>query len=488
MSDGLTVVGFSSERDLKPEFVTFTDPFIMEALKFTDAPPGLYSTLEGYSRSYYSREAHIASILKYDKINKSAPSNIEWNTVKKEAFTMFQSFPKVLVFSASEETKHFGLVKYHQGTSAGYNYNLNPAPNPSHKGTREQPNYQRAIRIASKIVRECKTQFEAGTWNEYLKSIPLDSTPDVAFTRTQLTELPKTKVRNVFGEAFHYVILEGLFAQPLIERFMTLQSFYFIGEDPIYGVPNLLNQITPDREQFIVFDWSGFDSSVHVFEIELAFDLLREMIIFPDHLTSLIYEYVVRLFISRKLASPDGTIYLRTGGIPSGSYFTHLVGSIINHNRIQYLFKRIGVPISSIRTHGDDSLVIPERTIEDLIGIILEAEQLGWFISDKSIVTIYKHEVEFLGRSTKFGTSYRDSLKALRLLAYPEYPVEDPQISIARLKGIDYDTGSRVRYIPEIYNYLKERYGDSNLPLPRQFKRFTFNEFISLDDTLINLI
>jgi len=487
MSNGLTVVGFSSERDLKPEFVTYTDPFIMEAFESINAPFGLYATLEGYSRSYYSKEAHIASIMKYDKIDVAEPSNDEWIAVKSETTSLFRSFTKVRVFSAKAETKHFGLVKYHQGTSAGYNYNRNPPPFPSHKGTREQANYQRARNIASKIVHECETHFKAGTWDTYLKGIPMDSTPDVAFTRTQLTELPKTKVRNVFGEAFHYVLLEGLIAQPLIEAFMKMKTFYFIGEDPLYGVPTLLETIQPDREQFLVFDWSGFDSSVSVFEIELAFNLLKEMIIFPDETTSLIFEYVKTLFISRKLASPDGRIFLRRGGIPSGSYFTHLVGSIINYVRINYLFKRINVPIDSIRTHGDDSFVVPGKPVDELTGIILEAAKLGWFISDKSILTACKHEVEFLGRSSKFGTSYRDSLKALRLLAFPEYPVDDPQISIARLKGIDVDTGSRVRFIPEIYQYLRTKYGDQNVKLPSQFERFTFQKFIALDDDIFNV-
>lgn len=473
MSFGLIAVATSIERTTRTEFTTYTDEFILEALKSTNTPPGIFNDLENYSRSYYTKEGHIESILKYAKFNKPEPSYPEWNHTKEEIFNEFSTFPKVRSFSAKPENRDFKRVKYHQGTSAGYGYNGNPHPYPSRKGAPNQSNYKRAIKIASKIVHTCEAKHKDGKWQEFLTSVPLDSTPDVAFTRTQLTELPKLKVRNVFGETFHYVFLEGLFAQPLIEQFMLMNTFYFIGKDPITGVTKLIEGIPPDREQFAVFDWSGFDSSVHVYEIKFAFSLLRSMLVFPDKTTELIFEYIETLFISRKLASPDGRIFLRTGGIPSGSYFTHIVGSTINYVRITYLFKRLNIKHDLIRTHGDDSLVAFIDHVEDLTGIVQEAAQQGWFIKvTKSQLVSSKHEIEFLGRYSKFGTNYRDELRGLRLLVYPEYPVDDPQISIARLKGIEHDTGHRIQLIPQVYHYLAQRYGDDNIALPKEFRRF----------------
>jgi len=273
---------------------------------------------------------------------------------------------------------------------------------------------------------------------------------------------------------------EGLSAQPLIEQFMNMDTFYYIGEDPVTGVSRLIEGIPPDREQFVVFDWSGFDSSVHVYEIEFAFDLLESMLIFPDRASELVFKYVKTLFISRKLASPDGRVFLRIGGVPSGSYFTHIVDSIINYVRIKYLLYRLNIKYDLIRTHGDDCLVTLIDHVEDLTGIVNEGASEGWFInSDKSNLTGYKHEIEFLGRRSKYGTNYRDELRGFRLLVYPEYPVDDPQISIARLKGIDNDTGNRILYIPELYNYLKQKYGDEELELPKHFKRFNLTELYS---------
>lgn len=485
MSIGLIEISRSLPRELRAEFITHVDPHIMEGLKYLTTPPGILNQLENYSRSYYSKEAHIASILKYRKQILDSPANDEWTQTVDEAKRLFASFQKVPVMSAKPDSRNLKKVKYHQGTSAGYGYHGNPHPYPSHKGAPNGPNHKRAVRIAAAAINGCDEAFNAGTWNEFLDSLPMDSTPDVAFTRTQLTELPKFKVRNVFGEAFHYVLLEGLFAQPLIEQFMRMDTFYYIGDDPITGVSELIDSIPPDREQFLVFDWSGFDSSVQTYEIELAFDLLESMIIFPDNLTHLVYQYVRKLFISRKLASPDGVVYLRISGIPSGSYFTHIVGSIINYIRITYLLKRFGVSIYKIRTHGDDCFVVPLSQVTSLTGIVTEAATHGWSINlEKSQLLHDRHLIEFLGRSSKYGTNYRDQTRALRLLVYPEYPVDDPQISIARLKGIFEDTGSRIPLFVSLYHYMNQKFGDQNVDLPRQFKRFVQSELYSYDPVL----
>jgi hypothetical protein len=418
--------------------------------------------------------------MKYDKPSQFAPSNDEWRSVVQDASREFAHFPKVNVLSAKREAASFAQVRYHQGTSAGYGYSDNPGQYPTHKGPPDGPQAKKARRIAARSVHECEEAHRDGRWNKFIEELPLNSTPDVAFTRTQLVELPDFKVRNVFGECFHYVILEGLFAMPLINTFMQLDSFYFIGQDPVTGVPRLIDSMSDQWTQFVLLDWSGFDSSVQVYEIELAFDLLEIMINFPDNLTRLVFNYVKRLFITRKLAAPDGTVYLRYGGVPSGSYFTHLIDSIINWIRISYLFKVAQIPINFVRTHGDDGFVVPGRHIDNLDDVMHEANLRLWKIkAEKSKLVQTKSEIEFLGRTSRSGVSYRDSLKTMRLLLYPEYRVDDPQISIARIKGLDSDSGYRVQYIPEIYRSLTAKYGDTGIDLPRKFRRFNLIEQVT---------
>lgn len=470
MFSGLTLLDTLPTRLVKDEFTTHTDPYVLEALSHFSSP-GDRSLLENWSKSYYTLEAHMDSILKYAKPIFPEPTTTEWSTVLTESLEYFQTLPKVTVMSAKTD---FDNVRYRQSTSAGYSYLDNPQPYPTHKGVPHGPNHKRAKRIASSIVRKCKSEHDAGNFPHFLSTLAQDSTPDVAFTRTQLSELPSTKVRNVFGECFHYVILEGLIAQPLISAFMQLDSFYYIGDDPLLGVPQLINHLSDDEKcSYVTLDWSGFDSSVQPYEIELAFNLIRSLIIFPDQETRLVFEYVKTLFLTRKILAPDGQLFLRYGGIPSGSYFTHLVDSIINWIRIKYLFKRVQIHPSFIKTHGDDSLIVIDTMFESLEPLVAEANLNHWPLKPEKIALVRdKSEIEFLGRSTSNLVNYRDPIKCFRLMVYTEYPVDDPQISIARVKAILTDSGLTLPHATEIYNFLKIKYGDYNIPLPAQFQQF----------------
>jgi hypothetical protein len=469
---GLEQLHDQRSRDVRIEFTTHVDPFIEEGFRAIMAAGSLLK-FSGWSRSYYTQSGHVESLMNFNKIILSEPDTLEWTTLKAESSAYFHNLPRVPSLSALTD---FDKVKFHQGTSAGYGYTFNPGPYPTHKGLPNGPNHKRAKTIASKIVHECIKHRNDHMFDNFIENVPNDSTPDIAFTRTQLTELPNLKIRNVFGECFHYVLLEGLFAQPLIEAFMALDTFYFIGENPVTAVPNLINSLIPRDQYFLSLDWSKFDSSVQPYEIELAFDLIESTIDFPDEATRLIFKYVRRLFMKRKLLSPDGRLFMRYSGVPSGSYFTHLIDSIINWNRVRYLFKLHRLTHGVLVTHGDDCLVEIFGFHDCLNELADDAEKLGWYIKrEKSQLFKDRFRITFLGRSSKHGANFRDVDRCLRLMYYPEYPVTDPQISIARLKAIDADSGFHIPLIQNVYHYLARKYGDHQLALPREFRRYFDN-------------
>lgn len=478
---GLAELHEAPSRNLRTQFTTYVDPFIEEGFKAVMAA-GHLTKLLGWSRSYYTLEGHLETLLKFRKVIKPEPSDDFWTATKRESFEYFSNLPKVVPFSAALEAHQFDEVKYHQSTSAGYGYNDPLSPYPTQKGPLNGVNHTRAKKIASKIVHQCMSKFTEGIFDSFIESIPDDSTPDIAFTRTQLVELPNIKVRNVFGECFHYVLLEGLFAQPLIERFMAIDTFYFIGHDPVKGVPDIINSL-PDRDQyFLTVDWSAFDASVQPYEIEHAFDLMESILTFPDIQTKLIFKYVKRLFIKRKIISPDGRVYMRYSGVPSGSFFTHIVDSIVNWTRIRYLFHKNRLTHGLLKTHGDDALAELFNPDEDsLKSMVEDASLLGWYIkTEKSQLFKDRSQIIFLGRSSRHGHNYRDPDRCMRLMYYPEYPVTDPQISIARLKSIDADSGYNIPLIQNVYHYLNLKYGDHGVPLPKEFKTFSFHDYVNI--------
>jgi len=469
---GLTQLHEVPQREVRPEFTTHVDPFIEEGFRALMLL-GTLGKFTGWSRSYYTKSGHMESILKFNKRIMPEPTTDEWQQVKQESFDYFAKLPRVSPFPALEKGS-FDKVKYHSGTSAGYGYTANVQPYVTHKGPINGPQHKRAKGIAAKIVYECKAMHEHGEFNDYLERVPDDSTPDIAFTRTQLVELPNTKIRNVFGECFHYVLLEGLFACPLIEMFMQQDTFYFIGKDPVLGVPDLINQLPPrDEAYYLSLDWQQFDASVQPYEIDLAFDLLESILDFPDQTTRLIFKYVRRLFMKRKVVTPDGRVMMRYSGVPSGSYFTHLIDSIVNWIRMRYLFKRFRIEYGTLVTHGDDGFAELLNFHDCLLEMVDYAKTLGWYIKvEKSQLFKDRYRISFLGRSSRHGTNYRDEDRCLRLMYYPEYPVSDPQISIARLKAIDADSGYRIPLIQNVYHYLAAKYGDYQMELPREFRRY----------------
>lgn len=62
-------------------------------------------------------------------------------------------------------------------------------------------------------------------------------------------------------------------------------------------------------------------------------------------------------FINTKIMLPDGRMVRKDHGIPSGSYFTSLVGSLSNAVICNYLMNIMGMEIKKQHYLGDDSLI-----------------------------------------------------------------------------------------------------------------------------------
>lgn len=456
---GLIVLERISERQSRDEFRIIIDEYAKEAINLY-VPATLRFELEGWARSFYVLEKHVEAIEAYNRPKMPEPSTTAWIKAKQYVLNEFRTFPK----QRSISYKDFDSVKWISSSSAGYGY-------VGCKG--ENENYHRAKRVAVTIAEKLNHD------RTYVSEAIKESTPDVAFTRTQLSQLKvKTKVRNVWGEAFHYVLLEGLFADPLIARFKDLESFYFIGQDPLLAVPILIEEILAEKDYVYMFDWSGFDSTVQEWEIRFAFQCLETMLIFPSTIEHQIWRFLIELFIYRKIAGPNGVLYLKTQGIPSGSCFTNIIGSITNYVRIQYMFLSLTNRVAKAYTHGDDSLAavdsvqfIPMERFSEV------CDPLQWTINtSKSAVSRREENVSFLSRTVREKQNARDELTCLRMLLYPEYDVPSGDISALRAQSISLDAGINSHYLYLIYIYLKEKYGLAT-SLPYQLRFWDPNEY-----------
>ncbi|QED42884.1 ORF1 [Panax cryptic virus 2] len=441
--------------------ITYQDEFALGELLIDNYR--LYEQeLVGWSRSYYSGEEHMKAIFNYSSPNTPI-TNIDVNLYKQAMANVrewLSSLPTVRAFNVLTELNQ---VRYEPSSAAGYDYT-------GAKGLIDGINHDRAIRRAKAVLWSAIAPDGEG-----IEHVIRTSVPDVGYTRTQLTNLEeKTKVRSVWGRAFHYILLEGTCAQPLLDAFKIGETFFHVGSDPTVSVPQILSHIAGNCNWLYALDWSSFDATVSRFEINTAFDIIKHKIEFCNFETEQCFEICRQLFIHKKIAAPDGKIYWSHKGIPSGSYYTSIIGSIINRLRIEYIWLSIkGRGPKMCYTQGDDSICGDDERVksEDFADI---ANNIGWLINPaKTETSRYPEFVTFLGRTSYGGLNHRNLIRCLRLLIFPEYPVPNGAISAYRAQAIATDAGNTSQILNAISRRLRLRYGvASHDEVPKELRLY----------------
>lgn len=444
--------------------MTYRDEYALREI--IDMYPNLYDQfLKGWSRSYYLPDRHLEQILQYGSPNIpiSAIDVTLYKQSIEEAKNRLRSLQRARAYDVLSE---LDKVSFKPSSAAGYDY-------VGEKGPYGGQNHKRAISRAKAVLWSAIAPDGEG-----IDHVIDTMVPDVSYTRTQLTDLTeKTKVRAVWGRAFHYILLEGVVADPLLKSIISNDSFIHAGKDPTHSVPMLLNTINERCKWIYALDWKQFDATVSRFEINSAFDIIRSFVDFPNVETLGAFEISRQLFIHKKIAAPDGFIYWSHKGIPSGSYFTTMIGSIVNFLRIDYLWRLlVNHPPLEIYTLGDDSL-IGDNILLLPDNIAKEANKIGWhFNPSKTEYSKIPEYVTFLGRTSQGGLNIRDLKRCLRLLVYPEYPVTSGRISAYRAQSIAEDAGNMSDLLNRLALRLKRQYGiASEDEVPQYFKRYIFS-------------
>jgi hypothetical protein len=176
-------------------------------------------------------------------------------------------------------------------------------------------------------------------------------------------------------------------------------------------------------------DFSKFDACVPSFILKDVFSMIRGTFTMDDSL-GLVWEKLVRDFIHTRIVGPDGNIYQKHHGIPSGSAFTSLVGSIVNLIVTEYIW--IGatgqeLPFNAIFVMGDDALFGSERYIAPEVmsrfagelGFTLNPDKTG-VTSGAGLRTTMEEWPHFLGHYWVNGVPDRPEHEVARAMALPE--------------------------------------------------------------------
>lgn len=195
----------------------------------------------------------------------------------------------------------------------------------------------------------------------------------IAF-RGHLSPIEDPKTRPVWVAPFEVIILEQVFGQELVDRMKSGLGIIHFGED---AMPRLAQLLSTDIERYeyvaLTQDWKSFDATIPNFIIDEVFKMFKDSIDFTqmkvgNEIQTIsqkaaaklekVFDWVKWNFTHTKIMLPDGRMVRKQSGIPSGSYFTSLVGSIANAIAQNYMMSVMNMTIQEEHYLGDDSLIM----------------------------------------------------------------------------------------------------------------------------------
>jgi hypothetical protein len=250
--------------------------------------------------------------------------------------------------------------------------------------------------------------------------------PCLAFKRTQFND----KTRLVWGYPYSMTVIEGLIAYPLLQKFKrgtTPMAFSM----PSGALGTKLRVASYHKEWAYSLDMSQFDATISATLIRQAFEVLMtwfdldEVEPVSGRTVRDIFHLIQYYFIHTTIVMPDGHLYIgKDHGVPSGSYFTQIIDSIVNVIIGGAISHRFSLHVSKREMFvlGDDLLMWSNRKMDldkisayanDAFGIKLHG-------SEKSAIYHYDETIHYLGRDWDNGLPTLDEEEVLKRMVYPE--------------------------------------------------------------------
>ena len=215
----------------------------------------------------------------------------------------------------------------------------------------------------------------------------------------------------------------GRYMHPVVDELKRRSEFAaWIDLDAVNEtVLALLLRARRSRSLIYSTDFSSFDASIPERLIRDIFDAIRGWFVKVDADFDAVVEHFARGYV----LTPGRLLGPREGGIPSGSVFTNLVGTLINYFCARYIVHRLGLQGVSGTYLGDDAVnvyspVPPADEIEDVgmeLNLDLNAEKQ--YVAEGSVH--YLQNVFILeGKSLHQGGGVRPTFRALNGILHYE--------------------------------------------------------------------
>jgi hypothetical protein len=230
------------------------------------------------------------------------------------------------------------------------------------------------------------------------------------------------KTRLVWGYPLAMTLLEARFARPVIDWFLKVRIPPLAFGQTNAGVGAQTTRISNSGVR-VSLDFSGFDATVPVQLIEAAFSILSTHFDRWSDEERRCWSVVRHYFTNTPIAMPDGCMYVKRRGVPSGSYFTQLIDSIVNFIAVQYAHLRMyncTIHPSKVLVLGDDC-VFGATDHPDMEAFARSLTELGLRINlQKTVVSRFGDPLPFLGHEWICGLKHRDVHELAIRAVHPE--------------------------------------------------------------------
>jgi hypothetical protein len=449
-SDGMKVVSTAGRPYNIVENRDNVDQWVKEALWHYDQD--LYNSIRGYTKSArVGRVRH--SLLKY-----CGPV-----AYKKQLFTdpKFTSIYDEQIQKLSDMFKKSdplsldaALNKVPLSGAAGYNY-----PGKT-KGD--------VLPQAAKTVRDFISVFSKNREPEHI--------PYKLGLRGHLSPEDQNKSRAIWMGAVETNIMENMLFRPFYNQVFNSLQFVNLILTGDKSMERLHEYVLKDQHKtFVNTDVSGWDAMRCRFLIKDIFSkVLRPNINFEFNWQENMFNFLEDDFIKSYLALPSGVIIQKETGIPSGSFLTLLINSIMNFVVQTSILRYLEIQFYHEKVLGDDFSFIINRLEEyEFQDFVSRFSDVCWKffrlkIKDESvIITNDVNKRKFIGYRICNGRLYREDEELFCGILYPESEVQSLRVSFTRVFAFFIIGGCNSNRFLEFYEtflsgYYKElqKYGN----------------------------
>jgi len=293
--------------------------------------------------------------------------------------------------------------------------------------------------------------------------------PCLAGQRGGMSEIDEPKTRLVWVFPAEVLTIEGFYAPLMYRDFMNDPNSPMLNGKSAQRLYTEWCCKLREGETLYGIDFSSFDTKVPAWLIRVAFDILRQNINFEtfegkpvDKVDAQkwrnVWDGMVWYFINTPILMPDGRMFRKYRGVPSGSWWTQMIDSVVNHILIDYLADCQEVEIRNLRVLGDDSAFRGNDQF-DLEVAKIDCLPTGMIIKpEKCERTLNPSEFKLLGTRYRDGRVHRDTSEWFKLALYPESSVYTLDISFTRLVGLWIGGGMWDKVFCEFMDFYQTSY------------------------------